>query len=224
MWGFWTVKCSDDAPRVMAPKRARRTDSDTASAKELDIENFIAQSSSDLFARLSESDNDSPSPDVIKRLTALPKEQARIAATKVAAALEEKLDSLWKATEEQQFLELSALSSGVKLEEAAEEKKRQARTQLNVEGPRACALLARLWAAAEEARSSAGDGSSHDEATEQPRLDGLEVPRGALGVLAGCRQGARYSRGGHDASERRRAAIMQSITITARSISITARL
>ena len=147
---------------------AQRTDSD--STELLDIEKFIAQSSSDLFARLSESDNDSPSPDVIKRLTALPKEQARIAATKVAAALEEKLDSLWKATEEQQFLELSALSSGVKLEEAAEEKKRQARTQLNVEGPRACALLATLWAAAEEARSSAGDGSSHDGSEQSSRV------------------------------------------------------
>ena len=160
----------------MAPKRGRaaqRTDSDSLAKEpkaDLDIEKFIAQSSSDLFARLSESDNDSPSPDVIKRLTALPKEQARIAATKVAATLEEKLDSLWKATEEQQFLELSALSSGVKLEEAAEEKKRQARTQLNVEGPRACALLATLWAAAEEARSSAGDGSSHDGSEQSSRV------------------------------------------------------
>ena len=90
--------------------------------------------------------------------------------SKVAAALEEKLDSLWKATEEQQFLELSALSSGVKLEEAAEEKKRQARTQLSVEGPRACALLATLWAAAEEARSSAGDGSSHDGSEQSSRV------------------------------------------------------
>ena len=95
---------------------------------DLDIENFIAQSSSDLFARLSESDNDPPSPDVIKRRVPAKASKRALPANPLglAAALEEKLDSLWKATEEQQFLELSALSSGVKLEEAAEEAKRQA--------------------------------------------------------------------------------------------------
>ena len=147
---LYTLMAEGDAPRDTAP---------TALMTHRFDETFVEDASRCLLVRVAFPPlrTHAPPPahpwDVLAVLAALPRARALAAARAIAGRLESRLSEMWHQTKATPKAANAAAATAQRLRVLA---------QIDVEGPRTCALLATLWGAAADATRAAADGSAAD--------------------------------------------------------------